>query len=229
MEKRRLPLQIFVLRVAPGGAGVIPTAAGSPVWDIELRQIREIYERFGILVETIVAPGTTPANIVTVGTDSLVLIDPPAGVNPLAVAFTPTDDEATIGSAFPALANTIRLFYTGGLVSLNRGEAWPDVDFAGRPQQGAVFLNRVAPTYNAAHEIGHVLIDKRSALNGAHYNAPAAPPGNRLRNNQNLMRNGTSVVEGVNESKRLWDDADGNGINQFRQIVTRPSRYTRNF
>ena len=136
-------------------------------------------------------------------------------------------DEATLGTSFPALAATIRLFYTGGLADGNRGEAWPDVDFAGRPQQGAVFVNRVAPVYNAAHEIGHVLIDKRSSANGAHYNAPALPAGNRLHNNQNLMRNGTSIVEGVAESKRLWDDADQDGINQFNQIIIRPSRYTR--
>lgn len=225
-SRRRLPLQIFVLRVAAGGAGVVPTAPGSPIWTVELRQIREVYERLGIAVATVVAAGTPAGDVVTFAGDSLVLITPPAGVNPLSVTLA---DEGTIGAAFPPLAATTRVFYTGGLADGNRGEAWPDVDFAGRPQQGAVFVNRVAPTYNAAHEIGHVLTDKRSAANGGHYKEPAVPAGNRLHNNQNLMRNGTSVVEGVTESKRLWDAADGDGLNQFSAIVVRPSRYTRNF
>jgi outer membrane protein OmpA-like peptidoglycan-associated protein len=313
--RRRLPLQIFVLRVAPGGAGVVPTAPGSPIWDVELRQIRDIYERLGIALESVVAPGTAAADIqeerpfiqnegvpaagpraltlmqvplvsdartrvevrksgggaqvftvlfddqpnapaagevkidratgrltfsaaeqpaaadritvsyVAVG-HRAVLINAPVGVNPNNVSLA---DEATLGQAFPSLPATVRLFYAGGLASGNRGEAWPDVDFAGRPQQGAAFVNRVAPVYNAAHEIGHILIDKRVAVNGAHYNEPNAPAGNRLKNDQNLMRNGTSVVEGVTESKRLWDAPDRDGTNQFRQIVGRPSRYTRNF
>jgi outer membrane protein OmpA-like peptidoglycan-associated protein len=223
-QRRKLPLQIFVLRVAPGGAGVIPTAPGSPVWDVELRQIRETYERLGIKVETAIARGTPVADIVRNGSDALVLIQAPAGVNPNNVSLA---DEATLGKAFPPLPATIRMFYAGGLASLNRGEAWPDHDFSGQPQQAAAFLNRVAPTYNAAHEIGHILTDKASAANGGHYNAPTAPPGNRLHANQNLMRNGTSVVEGVSQTKRLWDASDQDGTNQFTSI--RNSRYTRNF
>jgi len=88
------------------------------------------------------------------GHDAIVLIDPPPGVNPLSVAFKPTDDEGTIGTAFPALANTVRVFYTGGLASHNRGESWPDVDFAGRPQVGAAFID--GPTrgpYTLVHPV----------------------------------------------------------------------------
>jgi len=225
-ERKKLPLQVFVLRVAAGGAGVISTAPGSDLWNVELPQIREIYERFGISVETVVAPGTNNANIVTDAAtgDRVVLIDAPRGVNPANISFA---DEATIGRAFPSMPRTIRVFYAGGLGSGNRGEAWPDVDFAGQPQQGAAFSNQIAPTYNVAHEVVHILTDKRVTSNGGHYNAPTAPAGNRLHNNQNLMRNGTSVVEGVSESKRLWEAPDRDGLNQFARIIGRPSRYLR--
>jgi len=215
--RRSAPLQIFVIRVAAGGAPVIPTAAGSAVWT-ELAQIRDTYARIGLRIDTVVAPGTPAANIVTVGGDSLVEIDPPAGVNAGNVSYA---DETTIGTANPAAgANTMRGFYVGGLASGNRGEAWIDsLAPAGHGRRGAIFFNRVAPTYNAAHEMGHML------TNADHYAQPAAPAGNRLYTNQNLLRAGTSVVTGVTESKRLWDAADQNGVNQYTSM--RGSPYTR--
>jgi hypothetical protein len=65
--------------------------------------------------------------------------------------------------------------------------------------------------------------------NTGHYVRPAAPANNRLHTNQNLMRNGTSAIEGVTESKRLWDAADADAVNQFQRILGRPSRYLRGF
>jgi hypothetical protein len=158
----------------------------------------------------------------------VVLIDPPAGVNPLNVAFAPVNDESTIGAAFPAAANTLRIFYTGGLASGNRGESWPDANFAATPQVGSSFIDGATyGPYTVAHEIGHVLTNKNATVNTGHYRQPAAPAGNRLQNNQNLMRNGTSVAEGVDQSKRIWDNNDADGVNQFTSI--RGSRFTRNF
>jgi hypothetical protein len=231
-SRRRIPLQIFVLRVAAGGAGVIPTGAGSALFATDMRVIRESYERIGMTVETVVAPGTPAGDIVTVGSDQIVLIDvtglnPPAGINPLNVSLA---DEAIIGGAFPMNpgTNTIRVFYTGGLASGARGEAAPDIDFAGAPDQATAFIDGATRTpYTTAHEVGHVLTNKTNALNTGHYNPPLVPAGNRLHNNQNLMRNGTSAAEGVNQSKRLWDANDRDGINQF--TASRASHYTRNF
>jgi hypothetical protein len=314
-SRRRLPLQIFVLRVAPGGAGVVPTAPGSAIWTRDMRVAEETYARFGIEVQTVVAPGTAAANVVSeqpfiqnetvrlTGPNAFVLLRPPvivdprnrvelrqaaggvtnltvvqaapnpgevrldlatgrltlhasqiprpgdrvvasyvavghravlttapAGVNPLAVRFAPINDESAIGAANPAQANTIRVFYTGGLASGNRGESWPDVDFAGQPQVGGCFIDGASQgPYTVTHEAGHVLTDKTGGANTGHYVQAAAPPGNRLFTNQNLMRNGTSPAEGVNQSKRIWDNADVDGVNQFAQIIGRPSRFLRNF
>ena len=226
-ERRTIPLHIFVLRRVAGGQGVVPTAPGSQVWARDVRIFREAYERLGISMRTEVPPGTAPANIVRDGTDALVLLDPPAGVN----AFTvDTPAERLIGTASPGNADTIRLYYVGRLTTGNRGEAFPDIDFTGQPQQAAAFINAsntASGPYSPAHEAGHILVDKSVSVNGAHFNAPTAPPGNKLLNDQNLMRNATSSSEGVGESKRLWDGNDQDGINQFTRV--RASHYTRNF
>jgi len=212
--RRSAPLQIFVLRVAAGGAPVIPTAAGSAVWR-ELAQIRDVYARVGLRIDTVVAAGTPAANIVTVGGDSLVQIDPPASVTNS--ANVSQADEIAICTANPATAaSTMRGIYVGGLATGNRGEAYRDGNApAGHALRGSIFFDRVAPTYNAAHEMGHILTD------ASHYTQPAAPAGNRLYTNQNLMRNGTSSVTGVKESKRLWDTP----ATQYSAI--RSSPYTR--
>ena len=320
-DRRRLQLQIFVLRVAPAGKGVVLTAPGSQIWTRDIRVAEECYARFGIEVKTVVAPGTPAADIqeerpfiqnetvlitgpraftllrnpvvkdarntITVqsggggaqafkilydddpnapgskevkvdratgrltfkadeqpkGQDKVVasyvavghrvvLINSPAGVNPLAVRFQPTNDETTIGAAFPGLPNTVRVFYTGGLPTQgNRGESWPDVDFAGQAQVGSSFINGATyGPYTVAHEVGHLLTNKTGAANTGHYVQPAAPAGNRLFTNQNLMRNGTSPAEGVNQSKRFWDAADTDGVNQFAQIRgVNQSRFIRPF
>jgi hypothetical protein len=167
------------------------------------------------------------ATQVTVDGMSLLEVDPPAGVNPLSVTLA---DEATIGTQYPAAgASTARVFFTGGLARGVRGEAWTDVDFAGLPQQGGVFVDGPARTpYTMAHEVGHLLTNKAIAGSGGHYAAPAAPAGNHFFNNQNLMRNGTSPAEGVDQSKRLWDVVDNDGVvNQFTAV--RGSPYTRAF
>ncbi|MCW2702686.1 MAG: hypothetical protein JWQ37_681 [Blastococcus sp.] len=309
--RRRLQLQVFVLRVAAGGAGVVPTAPGSQIFARDLRVVEESYARLGIEVRTVVQAGTPaadiaqerrlvqnetvrltgpqaffliqapvltdPANQVTLTHNGVpapltvvvgrppnagevqldlatgrltlnqppaagdrlvatylsvghqvVLLRAPAGVNPLAVRFQPVNDEQRIGAATPGLVNTVRVFYTGGLASGNRGESWPDVDFPGQAQVGASFLN--GPTggpYSCAHEIGHVLTNKTGGANTGHYVQPAAPAGNLLFTNQNLMRNGTSVAEGVNQSKRLWNAADADGVVQLTAI--RASRFQRAF
>jgi hypothetical protein len=223
--RRNMAIQIFVMRVSAGGAGVIATDAASVIFTRDLRIIGDIYERLNVAFTTAVGPGVPLTDIVTVGTHSLVLIDPPAGVNPLSVTFA---DENTIGTKFPAVdANTLRLVYTGRLNSGNRGEAFPDVDFAGRGEVGTAFISAALSStgpYSPAHELGHILTNKSVSKNNGHYLAPTDATGVRLTNDQNLMRNATSSTEGVLESKRLWDEPDGDGLNQFTNI--RSSHFT---
>src|SRR6266404_2608584 len=67
-SRKRLPLQIFVLRVAAGGNGVINTGprntpTASVVWTRDLPAAEEAYARLGIEIETVVAPTTPAADI----------------------------------------------------------------------------------------------------------------------------------------------------------------------
>jgi hypothetical protein len=231
-SRRRLPLQIFVLRVAPGGAGVIPTAAGSGIWTVDLRVIRETYERIGMKAEIVVAPGTPAGDIVTNGSDSIVLVDPPAGALP-SVSFA---DEAVIGASHPAMADTIRVFFVAGLSSGNGGETWSDaITTATDPKRGSAWVIQSTGPYAAAHEIGHALTNKQVAASAcdpaaaarSHFCAPTATPGNRLQNDQNLMKRQFLGPEGVSGAKRIWDAADADAVNQF--TAARGSHYTRNF
>lgn len=223
--RRSLPLQIFVLRGVTG-AGVISTAPGDSIWVRDLRIIRETYERLGISVNTVVAPGTPAADIQTFQGDSIVLVTPPAAL----VGVTAFDRarETLLAQAVTKIADTACLLYVPNFTSTNRGESWPDVDQA-EPLRGTAFVNvsrRAGGPYSPAHELCHLLTDKSTTVNGGHYNTPTLPAGNRLTDAQNHMRNGTSAVEGVIETKRLWDAADQDGVNQF-VIRTRPSRFIR--
>jgi hypothetical protein len=175
------------------------------------------------------APGDTLVATYVSRGHRVVLLDPPPGVNPRQVRFRLPDDEATIATAARAIANTVRVFYTGGLPTLgNRGESWTDIDFAARAQVGCSFVDgATGGPYTTAHEVGHLLTNKTVTANGAHYVQPAAPAGNQLFTNQNLMLNGTSIAEGVNSSKRLWDAADADGVNQLTTITA--TRFMRPF
>jgi hypothetical protein len=188
--------------------------------------IRESYNRIGMQVDTVVAPGTPAANIVRSGVDSAVLIDPPAAVAALRVTYA---DESTIGTAFPALANIIRVFYVPGLNSGIRGETWDAGSVvAGDSRLNASFIDAsLSPTgpYSPAHEMGHSLWNKQA--HAGHFMTPAAPVGNRLFANQNLMLGGTTPAEAVNASKRLWDANDADGINEYTAM--RGSVLTRNY
>jgi hypothetical protein len=185
--------------------------------------MREAYARIGVLVETVVAAGTPAAGIARDGTESLVLIDPPAGVNPANLTFA---DETTIATAHPGLPNTIRLFFVGGLRSGAGGETWDDaITTPADARRATAWTIQSTGPFAAAHEVGHAATDK--AANTGHFKAPAVPAGNRLRNDQNLMKQQFLGAQQVNAPKRLWDAADGDAFNQFTAI--RGSRYSRAF
>jgi len=222
--RRAIPVQFFVLRVANGGAPVISTGAASALWSRDMRVIRETYARIGMRMDTVVAPGTPAGNIKSNGGDSVVEIDPPGGVNAANVSFA---DETTIGTAHPAMAATVRVFFVGGLASGNGGETWEDsFTPATDSRQGTVFTIHGTGPYASAHEIGHALTNKRGPVPAdGHYLVPN--PVQNYRNDQNLMRREFLGNEGVTGSKRLWDVADGHNFNQY--TAARGSRYTRSW
>jgi hypothetical protein len=235
-SRRRFPVQIFVLRDAPGPASAtaVSTAPGDPIWATDLRVMRECYERIGIAVDTVVAPTAIRTDIVTDGTDSALLIDPPAGI--LNATNISTADETLLGTTFPALPDTMRLFFVRNLASGNGGEAWSDAITttpASLPRRATVFTIQTTGPFAAAHELGHILSNKQVPTSACdptvgvrgHYCAPA--PATRLLNDQNLMKVQFLGGEGVAGAKRIWDGADADGVNYFTAM--RRSHYTRNF
>ena len=177
------------------------------------------------------------ASYVVVG-HRVVLLAPPAGVNPLAVRFQnpnpagpPFDNEATLASNSPVIPNTIRVYYTGGLPSQGAAaESWPDFNFSAKPQVGCSFISAPQSGLGTlAHELGHVLTNKDASVNTGHYRKPAVPPGNRFETAQNLMANLASpAAGGATIRKRLWDVIDADlVVNQFTAI--RGSRFTSGF
>ena len=218
-ERRRLPVQIFVLRVAVGGDGVVKTAPNEDLWKVDLRVMAETYARIGIQFETVVAPGTPAASIRSDGGRSVVLIDPPPGVaNPLRIGDA---EEGLLATAHPRLPNTISLFYVGGLTSGAGGEAAPLSMFPTAPERGTAFVIHQTGPYAATHEVGHVHSDR------GHYVAPTAPVGNRLHNQQNLMKAQVLLRERLAGPKRLWVAPDGSGFSQVTFMLA--SKLTRPF
>lgn len=223
-HRKAVPIQFFVLRVSAGGAPVISTGAGSTLWSRDMRVIRETYARIGMRLDTVVAPGTTAANIKTHSADNVVEIDPPPGVNAGNVSFA---NETAIGTAHPAMANTIRVYFVGGLSSGNGGETWEDsITAATDSRRGTVFTIHGTGPYASAHEIGHALTNKRGPVAAdGHFLAPTASP--KLRNDQNLMKREFLGAEAVTGAKRLWDASDQHSFNQYTAI--RGSHYARSW
>jgi hypothetical protein len=86
--------------------------------------------------------------------------------------------------------------------------------------------------YVVAHELGHLLMDKRLFLEDNkktipanedflyHFNPPAKP-GYPL--NQNLMRPLATDASGLGEPKRIWDVEDADSYNQFKDLLNNVS------
>ena len=136
-------------------------------------------------------------------------------------------DETTIGTAHPAMANTIRVYFVGGLSSGNGGETWEDaIAPTTDSRRGSVFTIHGTGPYASAHEIGHALTNKRGVVTAdGHFLAPTASP--KLRNDQNLMKRQFLGAESVTGAKRLWDAPDQHNFNQYSKI--RGSHYVRSW
>ncbi|TWT42100.1 hypothetical protein RAS1_32280 [Phycisphaerae bacterium RAS1] len=232
-SRKKLPLQIFVLRRVAGGQ---PVTAFNTIWRSDLRVIRQTYARLGIWVHTVNVAGTPNSRVVRDGIDSLVEMDPPAGIN---VGNLSVADEKTLSNTAASMLSTVRLFYVGAFASGNGGEASPDSAIAASPDPagnmplaGNAYVARaVVGPYAAAHEIGHLLIDKsRLVVSSGHYVAPAGAAGTLRPDTRNLMSPAALPLrETATAPKRLWDNDDADAYNQHQRILVRPSRFLRNW
>ena len=237
--RKRLPIQIFVLRnlVSPITEGISPIL--STIFNIDLPYIRLIYERLGIFVFTVINPASSVDDRKKGGLDdTVVLIDPPPGFS----LFTGlTEDQARIlatnnlglsSSGVPArVADTIRIFYVGLLNPLADNGVYYSEDPPG-VLDGAVFVANVSPlgapavkTSAAAHEMGHALIIPHTD----HYSLPSPPL--RFRLNQNLMvpiANPATFFT-IGYAGRLWHIPGAGKGSQNQYDTIRSSKFIRSF
>ncbi len=217
-KRKRLPLQIVVLRETIGGKSIIDPI--DEIFNRDLRIVAEIYERLGIFVQTtvgIVDPKFNP--VIKSGGNpikyDIILADPPSGVGGL---LSEDDRNKKIAPSFPALPDTIRVFYAGQFKDKS-ALGLSNTDIATLPSdafRGTSFIDPLRRFYTVAHEIGHILTNKPSGKNGGHFETPGIP----LTNNQNLMNdNPDPSSEGFDKPKRLWDANDTSGFNQYIEIL----------
>ncbi|MCR4285271.1 MAG: hypothetical protein NUW00_00070, partial [Candidatus Kaiserbacteria bacterium] len=243
-ERRRLPLQIFVLwDPAPAGGGAAapvillnPADPNTQVWDRDIRIIRETYTRLGIATRIVnhgspsAGPGDTDFRAGD-GFDFVRVVDSrtvnDANGNPIQPSNILNPERDELSSRFTALSSdTIRLFYVRTLDPGFEGIGFNDSLFGAQPppRVGTSWVISNAGRYAPAHEIGHVLIDKNNGIYPFgnqrlyHFNQPGNIPPPFLWEDQNLMSRIVLHDEHVAGNKRLWDEEDLENINQFRQI-----------
>jgi outer membrane protein OmpA-like peptidoglycan-associated protein len=222
-QARTLPLHVALVTETTGAPSTFWTpAVVQTIVDRDLRIMRQCYERLNIFVTLRVPSGwkgptfTVPATA-TRGAETFAVLDLPSGATWAAIDLAA---ETAMAKAFPAEAKTVRVFFFGLLANLDRrAETSRDLPEK-KDRRGCSFIGHDARTpYTMAHEVGHVLTNK--AENGGHYTPHGSATTARL-NDQNLMRDGTSHVEGSVESKRLWDGNDQDGVDQVARILASP-------
>ena len=224
-QKKKLPLQVFVLRRKVGGDPVIKIGATDDLWVRDLRIVRQIYERLGIFLETTIATADAKLNPVTIsqGAASALLVDPPTPVLP--DILSKDYRQQTLIPSLPIPPDTVRVFYAGQYDSF-AASSFSSIDADTQTtdkHRGTCFIDAFRPAYTLAHEIGHVLTNKGRGHQG-HFSSPGAP----LNDQQNLMTELQGQPEGFNKTKRLWDANDVDGFNQVAAIIGPPgSHYLR--
>jgi outer membrane protein OmpA-like peptidoglycan-associated protein len=233
-RRRRLPVQVFVLR-DDTGAPMTPVTPGSRIFTVDFAVTTEIFERIGVKFETVVGPIPKGGQLIVdpATQHQLLVVDHPFPVTADKLKLTAAEEDA-LGQTFPMAApRTIRVFLTYTPADGRLGSARPD--FAMKLNgfnpvvQGCCFVQaEPRKIYTFAHEIGHVVTDQ------GHYVKPADPSNHRFAE-QNLMQSvggPTTTVISSGSSKRLWDDRGvaSEPATQAGAIAgDAPSPYTRPF
>lgn len=246
-ERRTIPLQLFVL------APFFSDAFGRYILDQDLKNMRGVYARVGYHVKTVTdAALEEKGTKFTHKGESLLVVPVPPGLGD--AANLGISQQLALGHAYPGLigdesgktpfpgeknpTDTLRVFFAANVLdedgaSVN-GISHPDVFVDPKPAdeayRGAVFVADGLAKVNSGvgsamtHEAGHVLTNHRKG----HYVEPTPPiQGDKfLFQAPNLMCAGPLAFgTGIASSQRIWDHADGDGVDSYAAIRT--SRYTR--
>lgn len=219
-ERRRVRVHLVDVRDRVGGTGSLGAVRSANI----TRTIREIYAVCGIYAEIDEFEIDPPASCVGWPQGhpdpAGVAADPgaegfgfPGGVN-----LIPSVQQNDLINAVRARAdfniNDLYIVFVNrlynpitpanpNLATGNRGESFPDSWVAaGATSRSFTFVGVMnAPTdYTEAHEITHNTTNLRNSV-GGHFDLAAGD----LRDNRNLMRNGTVDGTGILDTRRLWD------------------------
>jgi len=235
-SRRLLPLQVYVVR----------KQKGAELAARDLRVITETYERHGIWLFTTVSPADLNVPGVSVekaGTPveyTMLSVDPPITSGSASVNLSGIN---MLAKTFPAMPNTARLFFVENLLYRVDGQGMFGLTFTrsyepppadGVKQMytvravppttfGASFVQVDRSPYSAAHEIGHIVMDKTP--NEGHYEQPHefSKPGERHAAKLDLMSPFEAVrAEQPLDAKRIWDQPDGDGFDQHLSLMLSP-------
>ena len=247
-ERRRIRVHLISARESVGGNGVLSAARQQQV----TATIREIYAVCGIYAEVDNTEINPPASCIGwpgPHPDPGGVADDP-GVEGfrlqggVLVASASQQDLINAVRALPTFnINDIYIIFVNriyrpitvanpNLATGSRGQSFPDSWLAaGSNLRSFTFVGLMNnPTeYTEVHEMTHITTNLRNSV-GGHFDLPAGD----LRDDRNLMRNGTRDGLGVLDTKRLWDTQFNNPAIAPavipRQINTiRGSRFIRNF
>jgi hypothetical protein len=230
-ERKRLPVQIFILKDGTGSCMGNPDDPANPLWT-HLRILRESYERISIFAAVPGGPPLAPDS-------NIRILDAPPGVDCQHFqidlnkdAGNPENPLRKLVGAISRQSDTVTVFYVhhlepsgpGTLSGSSTNRSSTRVTVHRLPADGSMIDSKNATPYTLAHEIGHLLTDKpdSSAIGGFHFLGPTTPPAQRHTDHDLMRGNGTSQTESIAASKRLWNAPDSDGFDQVAHILQSP-------
>jgi hypothetical protein len=252
-SKKLLSVQVYVVRETKGGP---PSVDPNDLFGKDLLAITKTYEKIGIWFWAALSTADRANPNVTKLTGppsvnyDLCVVDPPAGMNPLAVNLA---DVTALGRAFPAEGpKFLRLFYVKGfnfsdVNILQHGRSFgitPDPNprdncaaFTSPPDSAGISVvqsNR-GDVFTAAHELGHLLLDKSKVRRVQRLpppNPPVCDDGSHFRSNDVDLRVAMNLINDLGpknptqkflDPKRIWTEFDDDNVDHLGTI--RASRF----
>ena len=237
---RQLPVNIFTLRNSANNPVATTDSVGSLI-----AKLQDIYDNVGILVNASSEYSfSSPVLAQKIPTPSVSKRNIEYKVNEITVpntintsAITKADTISIAGMVLPA-PSKVRIFIIDKCdPSFKSSDVLAFSHSKSAAKNNRSLVNTLFITTRAltgdfptviAHELGHLLMDKRDFLSSenlplptsekqqSHYNSNDL----KMPNAQNLMNSSTEGAVSVFSSKRIWNVKDADGYNQFDDLKT---------
>lgn len=224
--RRRIEVQVYVLRDKAGGSPSVPLAEIAR----DLRIVTQTYERHAVWLVTTVSPADLAVEGTTVRKEgspieyTILEVNPPTGT-----AQVTREELHVIAQKFPGQTNAMRLFYVDDILyRRDSNENVRGISFDTKPAPGDVvplssvgssFVRLGRDPYTAAHELAHHLMPK--ATNEGHYLQRDRVDVTGARHIQSLNLLGTNRMgahEHAQHTKRIWDLEDKESLKELEAL-----------